>query len=367
LIQVKNLTKRYGRVPAVNDISFSIDDVGVYGFLGPNGAGKSTTMNILTGCLAATSGEVKICGFDIYEDGVEAKELIGYLPENPPLYPDMTPAEYLSFVASAKGITGHRVRKEVDRVMGLTNIEGMSTRLIKNLSKGYKQRVGIAQALLGDPKVIILDEPTVGLDPIQIIEIRELITRLGKNHLVLLSSHILPEISAVCDYVIMIAHGRIVASDTLENLNRSVAEEEILRIETKGDGEKLRRAVSTVEGVADCSVQTNSGKVRAEISVVKGNDIREAVSGVMRELDMPVLSFVSTAKSLEEIFIQLVYAQNDVEEDPALPTAKKVKKDKPSSAAGRAYYDDNNGAEEEEYTSIFAKTDDTADDSSENN
>lgn len=218
LIEVKNLTKFYGPVAAVKDVSFTVEKGHIYGFLGPNGAGKSTTMNMITGCLAPTSGEVLICGNDIIEDAIEAKKCIGYLPEIPPLYSDMTPFEMLEFVGRARGMKKAELYDRIESVMEETGILDVADRLIKNLSKGYKQRVGIAVAILGDPEIIILDEPTVGLDPIQILEVRELIRRLGEDHIVILSSHILQEISAVCDYVIMISKGKIVASDTLENL-----------------------------------------------------------------------------------------------------------------------------------------------------
>ncbi len=370
MIEVKNLTKRYGHVRAVNDISLTIGDEGVYGFLGPNGAGKSTTMNIITGCLAASSGDVIIDGYDIFEDPIEAKKLIGYLPENPPLYMDMTPAEYLRFIAKAKGVKASKVSKEVDSVMIKTGLVEMADRLIRNLSKGYKQRVGIAQALIGDPKIIILDEPTVGLDPLQIIEIRELIRDLGKNHTVILSSHVLPEISSVCDYVIMIAHGKIVAADTLENLNRSFSGTEILRIVTKGNADKFRNALNALDGVKSVSVTSTAIHVEAEIEVCEGRDIREAVSDILRDLDMPVLSFVSSAQSLEDIFIKLVNDQYTAEEDPAIPQKKqkKAKEDIPEEK-GRAYYDDSD-PEDGEYSSPFVaddlgNTDDIIDDGKE--
>ena len=370
MIEVKNLTKRYGNVRAVNDISFTVGDMGVYGFLGPNGAGKSTTMNIITGCLAASGGEVSINGHDIFEEPVAAKNMIGYLPENPPLYMDMTPSEYLRFVARAKGVPSHKADKAVEDVMEKTAITHMADRLIRNLSKGYKQRVGIAQALIGDPKIIILDEPTVGLDPLQIIEIRELIRELGKKHTIILSSHVLPEISAVCDYVIVIAHGRIVASDSIENLNRSFSETEILRITTKGNADKLRSSLEKLEGADRVMVVNTSLHVEAEIEVAKGTDIREKVSDTLRDLDMPVLSFTSTAQSLEDIFIKLVNEQYMNEPDPAMPQ-KKVKKQKqaskiPADQKGRAYYDSDKSSGEdvsteddtEEYTPLF--TDDDA-------
>lgn len=218
MIEVKNLTKNYGAIPAVKDISFTVEKGKIYGFLGPNGAGKSTTMNMITGCLAPSFGTVTINGLDIYEDAVEAKRLIGYLPEIPPLYTDMTPFEYLEFVGRAKGISRAKLYDEIERVMEKTKTIDVAERLICNLSKGYRQRVGVAQAILGNPEYIILDEPTVGLDPLQIIEIRELIASLAKDHAVILSSHILQEISAVCDHVIMISQGKIVASDTMDAL-----------------------------------------------------------------------------------------------------------------------------------------------------
>ncbi len=218
MIEVKNLTKNYGPVEAVKGISFKLETGHVYGFLGPNGAGKSTTMNMITGCLAPTGGEVSINGYDIIDDAVDAKSCIGYLPELPPLYNDMTPFEMLEFVGRAKKIKKAELYDEIETVMEKTGVSQVADRLIKNLSKGYRQRVGIAIALMGNPEIVILDEPTVGLDPIQILEIRDLIKDLGKDHTVILSSHILQEISAVCDYVIMISRGTIVASDTLENL-----------------------------------------------------------------------------------------------------------------------------------------------------
>ena len=218
MIEVKHLTKRYGSHTAVSDLSFTVEKGQIYGFLGPNGAGKSTTMNIMTGCLAATSGEVVIGGYDIFQDAAQAKRLIGYLPEQPPLYLDRTPREYLRFVARAKGIPEKRIPGELDRVMTVTGTLDVADRLMKNLSKGYRQRVGIAQALLGSPKIIILDEPTVGLDPAQVIEMRKLIRELGKAHTVILSSHILSEVQAVCQQVLILSKGKLAASGTLQEL-----------------------------------------------------------------------------------------------------------------------------------------------------
>lgn len=240
MITVEHLTKRYGDVTAVDDVSFTIADGHIYGFLGPNGAGKSTTMNIMTGCLAATSGEVKIDGYDIFEQARQAKQCIGYLPEIPPLYAEETPEEYLRFVAQAKGLPKKEIPAEITRVMAETRLTEMGGRLIRNLSKGYRQRVGIAQALLGNPRYIILDEPTVGLDPLQIIEIRDLIRELGQKHTVILSSHILSEVQAICESVLIIAHGKLVAFDTPQNLERMLAANNRLTITAEADEPRLR-------------------------------------------------------------------------------------------------------------------------------
>lgn len=239
MITVEHLTKRYGDVTAVDDVSFTIEDGHIYGFLGPNGAGKSTTMNIMTGCLAATSGEVKIDGYDIFEQARQAKQCIGYLPEIPPLYTEETPEEYLCFVAQAKGLPKKEIPAEIARVMAETRLTEMGGRLIRNLSKGYRQRVGIAQALLGNPRYIILDEPTVGLDPLQIIEIRDLIRELGQKHTVILSSHILSEVQAICESVLIIAHGKLVAFDTPQNLERMLAANNRLTITAEADEAQL--------------------------------------------------------------------------------------------------------------------------------
>jgi len=305
LIEVKNLTKRYGTNLALDHVSFTIEKGHVYGFLGPNGAGKSTTMNIITGCLAATEGSVTIDGYDIFEDAIAAKQRIGYLPELPPLYIDMTPREYLSFVGRAKRISGASLREQIEKVMEETQITHVADRLIRNLSKGYKQRVGIAQALLGNPDVVILDEPTVGLDPYQIIEIRDLIRSLSRDHTVILSSHILQEISAVCDYVIIISRGRIVASDTIYQLQNSYAGNNILKVDSRGDAAAIRDALSRLSGVIAVTVREYSDHVHAEIEVSKETDIREAVFRVYADLSMPILHMSSGEISLEDIFLKL--------------------------------------------------------------
>ena len=239
MIEVKHLTKRYGKHLAVDDLSFTVEKGQIYGFLGPNGAGKSTTMNIMTGYLGATKGEVLIDGHDILKEPEQAKKCIGYLPEQPPVYPDMTVEEYLKFAAGLKQISGEEREIQIEKVMGLTKLGEVRNRLIANLSKGYKQRVGLAQAVLGFPEIIILDEPTVGLDPKQIIEIRELIRRLAKEHTVILSSHILAEIREVCDYILIIAKGKLVASDTPENLENAMSGAGHVEIEVRRGKEEV--------------------------------------------------------------------------------------------------------------------------------
>ena len=254
MISVEHLTKWYGDFKAVDDLSFEIDEGHVYGFLGPNGAGKSTTMNIITGCLSATSGSVKIDGHDILEEPKEAKKQIGYLPEQPPLYMTETPVEYLRFVAEAKGLKGEEVKKQIQEVMEQTGLEPVKNRRISALSKGYKQRVGIAQALLGNPKVIILDEPTVGLDPIQIIDIRNLIRDLGKNHTVIFSSHILSEVQTICDRILIIAGGKLIAFDKPENLEKQLLSREIV-IVPEGSVEEAVETVKALEHVTEAQVE----------------------------------------------------------------------------------------------------------------
>ena len=243
MIEVTNLTKKYGDHIAVDHLSFRVEKGQIYGFLGPNGAGKSTTMNIITGYLAATEGTVTIDGKDVQKDPEEAKRAIGYLPELPPLYVDMTVREYLDFVAELKKVPKKERKQQIDEVMEMTQITDMQQRLIRNLSKGYRQRVGLAQAILGYPEVIILDEPTVGLDPKQIIEIRDLIRKLGENHTVILSSHILSEVSAVCDHIMIIAHGKLVASDSPENLQKLMSGSMELDLEVKGSIAAVKSAL----------------------------------------------------------------------------------------------------------------------------
>ncbi len=311
MIEVKNLVKRYGDFEAVRGVSFKIERGMIYGFLGPNGAGKSTTMNIITGCLAATEGEVTIGGNDIYEDPVAAKSMIGYLPEQPPLYMDMTPNEYLEFVGRAKGLSGEKLYKSIDRVIAKTGLTAYADRLIKNLSKGYKQRVGIAQAILGDPEIIILDEPTVGLDPRQIIEIRELIKELGRDHTVILSSHILTEISAVCDYVLIIAHGKVVASDTLENLTKKYEGKNYVDITARGDESRIRRIVDSIPGVIEAEIDQGAlGQMHVRIATDSKTDIRETLFFRFADAKMPILSMEYEEVTLEKVFLELTGDNN---------------------------------------------------------
>ncbi len=316
MIEVRNLVKNYGSHRAVKNISFNVEPGKIYGFLGPNGAGKSTTMNIITGTLAATGGIVTINGHDIYEEPTEAKKCIGYLPEIPPLYTDMTVNEYLRFVAEAKGIPAREIGEETEEAVSLTGLEEVSGRLIKNLSKGYRQRVGIAQALLGHPDIIILDEPTVGLDPKQIIEIRELIRSLGQNHTVILSSHILSEINEVCDHVIIISKGKIVADDdirALEEKNSSNAVLELVLKTSSATADGLKKAFSSFSD--DVSLNDGGdGIFTFSISYDAAADIREKTYDAVRETDAVILSMVPKIKTLEDIFLELTSDDNYVED-----------------------------------------------------
>ncbi len=312
MISVQHLTKCYGNFMAVDDLSFEIEEGHVYGFLGPNGAGKSTTMNIMTGCLSATEGHVKIDGHDIFDEPDEAKKLIGYLPEQPPLYMNETPREYLKFVGEAKGLRGHELRVQIDRVISLTKLEDVQTRLISKLSKGYKQRVGIAQALLGNPKVIILDEPTVGLDPIQIIEIRDLIKQLGQTHTVIFSSHILSEVQAICEKILIINKGKLVAYDKTENLEKMMLGSNELQFVTEADEEEVAEILANVDGVAEWIVKNeaedSTETERTVIAKLDCEDSRDvcrklffAFAGKQKAiLEMSVKKF-----SLEEVFLEL--------------------------------------------------------------
>ena len=308
MIKVEHLTKYYGDFLAVDDLSFEIDEGHVYGFLGPNGAGKSTTMNIMTGCLSATSGRVSIGGFDIFEEADSAKRLIGYLPEQPPLYMNETPLEYLRFVGEAKGLRGEELNAQIESVIHQVRIEGVKGRRISALSKGYKQRVGIAQALLGNPKVIILDEPTVGLDPLQIIEIRDLIRQLGQDHTVILSSHILSEVQAICEKILIIAHGRLVAFDAPDQLERSLLGTNEITFTTDAPAERVRSILAGVKHVFDIRVsQPENGLVQARMQTSSKNiyDTSREVFFAFAKRDIALLELNLKKASLEDIFIEL--------------------------------------------------------------
>ena len=312
MIEVSHLTKRYGNHTAISDLTFTIEKGVIYGFLGPNGAGKSTTMNIITGCLGATDGEVLVEGHSISEEPMQAKKLIGYLPEQPPLYMDMTPLEYLRFVGSVKGLSRNDLTAQIDSVMDKAGIRDVRDRLIRNLSKGYKQRVGIAQALLGNPEVIILDEPTVGLDPAQIIEIRDLIRELGKDHTIILSSHILSEVQAVCDSIMIISGGKLVASDTPDNLTKLFAGTTTLHLEAKGDMESVRHVLSGIEHIEEITVSPDEDQtlIKADLKPQEQADIREDVFMAFAEARIPLLEMKTVRASLEDVFLELT--QGDV-------------------------------------------------------
>ncbi len=304
MIEVTNLTKRYGSHTAVSDLSFSVEDGQIYGFLGPNGAGKSTTMNIMTGCLAATSGQVKICGYDIFEDAVQAKRRIGYLPEQPPLYLGRTPREYLTFVGQAKGIRRGDLPAQIAAVMAETGVTEVADRLIKNLSKGYRQRVGIAQALLGNPEVIILDEPTVGLDPRQMVEIRALIASLGGRHTVILSSHILSEVQAVCQKILIISSGCLVACDTPDNLEKLFAGTTTVELTADASEEEVR---DLLEGLTIASLKMSGGKCLVSVEHTESDNDAFLRDLFFRFCDrrLPILRMTTTRASLEDIFMEL--------------------------------------------------------------
>ena len=308
MLQVEHLTKRYGAVTAVDDLSFEIAGAGVYGFLGPNGAGKSTTMNIMTGCLSATRGTVKISGYDIYEEPREAKRRVGYLPEQPPLYLGETPEEYLRFVGEAKGLRGAELKRQIASVIDETGIGDMKNRRISALSKGYRQRVGIAQALLGEPDTVILDEPTVGLDPIQILEIRALIGQLGESRTVLISSHILSEVQAMCSRILIISHGKLVTFDAPDALEARLASPGEITVTAETDAASAEALIAGIDGVSAVTAVSDSPE-RSRLTVSSGGGDIYALS---KEI---FLAFAASGAalcelgvkkaSLEDIFLEL--------------------------------------------------------------
>ncbi len=327
MIEVKNLTKKYGDHVAIHDLSFTVEKGRVYGFLGPNGAGKSTTMNIITGYLAPTEGTVLIDGKDIMREPEEAKKKIGYLPELPPLYNDMTVGEYLMFVAELKKVPKQERKNSVRLVMEETEVTDMEHRLIKNLSKGYKQRVGMAEAMIGNPDVLILDEPTVGLDPKQIIEIRDLIKKLGESHTIILSSHILSEVSAVCDHILIISKGKLVASDSPENLKKRLGGSMRLDIVVATAADEAITLLKSIDGVDTAEITGADEKGYSKILVTGSTDtdIREQVSILLAENRIPVMEMTKIEKSLEDIFLELTGNDESKKEDVKETTSKEDK------------------------------------------
>ena len=307
MIEIKNLVKRYGNHFAVDDISFTINDGEIVGFLGPNGAGKSTTMNIITGYLSSTSGTAVIDGHDILEDTLEAKKCVGFLPEQPPLYIDMTVWEYLSFVYDLKGCDFNK-QKHLDEVLALVKVADVKNRLIRNLSKGYKQRVGIAGALIGNPKIIILDEPTVGLDPQQVIDIRNLVRNLGKKHTVILSTHIMQEVQAVCDRIIVINNGKIIADEKTASFNNAVNQNTKYRVKIAGPQKEVLRHLRSLVGVVSCELhgEREGDAFSYDIESAPNIDIRKTLFRTLAEKEWPMLGMEAVGMELEEIFLRLV-------------------------------------------------------------
>jgi len=322
VIEVQHITKRYGPVAAVNDVSFRVEAGQILGFLGPNGAGKTTTMRILTGYMPPTQGKAIIAGFDVFNSPVEAKRRTGYLPESPPLYPDMTVREYLNFVARIKAVSGGERRQRIDYAMGRTSISDMANRLCGHLSKGYRQRVGLAQAILHNPDVLILDEPTAGLDPKQIIETRELIKELAGDHTIILSTHILPEVAQTCEQVVIINKGRVVAEDTPANLTGRLHGSETIRLQVDTGTTDPTPIMSAVPGVLQIRVSgvTPNNDRSIEIQAREGADIRREIANTVVSNGWGLLEMRPVRLSLEEIFLQLTTTEE--EDDKSLEAAQ---------------------------------------------
>lgn len=314
MIEIQNLTKKYGQIKAVDDISFTVEKGEILGFLGPNGAGKSTTMNIITGYLPSSEGSVKVCGHDIMAEPIEVKKKVGYLPEQPPLYLDMTVLEYLGFVSDLKGVDKKQKKSQLSDILELVKITDVRGRVIKNLSKGYRQRVGLAQALIGNPEVLILDEPTVGLDPKQIIEIRKLVKALGKEHTIILSSHILPEVSAVCERVVIINKGKIVAIDTPENLSKGFGTASRLSVTIAGPKSSVTGYIRDIYGVklVEANIEKEKDIINYVVESDKEMDIRRPLFFAMAKAGYPILELKSMDMTLEDIFLQLTTDEKGV-------------------------------------------------------
>lgn len=319
MIEVKNLTKMYGKKVGVNDISFIVEKGEILGFLGPNGAGKTTTMNVITGYKPPTEGRVIIGGFDISKKPLFAKRKLGYLPEVPPLYPELKVKSYLKFVCDLKSVSRVKRESHINKIMELVKITDVQDRLIKNLSKGYRQRVGLAQALVSNPEVLILDEPTVGLNPKQIHEIRTLIKSLGKEHTIILSSHILPEVSMICDRVIIINKGEIAAIDTPENLAKNLTSNESFLARIKGPAKSITDAIRGIDGVVSVEQSQNTTSINADFSDFiienkKNADVRTPLFFTMAKLGYPIHEIKTIDVSLEDIFLQLTSEEKDIKE-----------------------------------------------------
>lgn len=314
MIEIQDLTKRYGQIKAVSNLNFTVEKGEILGFLGPNGAGKTTTMNIITGYLPSSEGTVRVCGYDIMESPKEVKKRIGYLPEQPPVYMDMTVKDYLDFVADLKLVDKKQKKSQLSDIMELVKITDHRNRLIKNLSKGYKQRVGLAQALIGSPEVLILDEPTVGLDPKQIIEIRKLIKALGKEHTIILSSHILPEVSAVCERVVIINKGEIAAIDTPENLSKSFSAASKLMVSIAGPKNNVENTIKEIYGVkyVDTAAERSKDAITYIIESDKEIDVRKPLFFAMAKLGYPIIELKGVGMTLEDIFLQIVTQEKEV-------------------------------------------------------
>lgn len=311
MIDVKNLTKNYGRFQAVKDVSFFIDKGEVVGFLGPNAAGKTTTMRILTCYMAATSGNISVAGFDVFENAMSVKKRVGYLPEHPPLYNEMTVESYLTFVGNIKGLSGKDLKIKLERSLDRTNTLDVRKRLIAKLSKGYKQRVGIAQALIHDPEVLVMDEPTVGLDPKQIIEVRNLIKELGEDHTIILSTHILPEVSATCSRVIIINKGRIVAEDTPENLTAGIEGHENMEVTIEGPSKDVSSALKGLSGIKNVESSGEGKSLVYKIEIDKNSGAGKSIAACVVNNGWGLLELKNVGKSLEDIFLQLTTDEGD--------------------------------------------------------
>jgi ABC-2 type transport system ATP-binding protein len=321
VIEVQHLTKRYGRVTAVDDVSFSVARGEILGFLGPNGAGKTTTMRILTGYMPATEGRAIVAGFDVFDQPVDAKRRTGYLPESPPLYPDMTAREYLSFVAKIKGVPPNERKARVDGVMDRTRVTDMADRQCGKLSKGYRQRVGLAQALIHNPDVLILDEPTAGLDPKQIIETRELIKALAGDHTIILSTHILPEVSQTCQRVVIINKGRVVAVDTPDNLTGRLRGSETMYLEVDTGGDEVAPTLEAVGGVTKVQIAGRQDGIAAiEIESAQGRDVRRELARTIVNRGWGLLELRPVKMSLEEIFLHLTTEESAEQGEAEVPS-----------------------------------------------